>query len=808
MTSDELPVTVADGLPERIGRYRVTGRVGKGAMGVVYSAYDEVMGREVAIKVLMADLEGDPTMRARFYREAQAAGRLLHRNIITVFDIGEDDGRAFIVMELLKGRTLPDFIRSARVQLEEKVDLMAQMCEGLHAAHSQGIFHRDIKPGNLFVLADGTLKILDFGVARLASSTLTGTGAVIGTPDYMAPEQARGQEVDARSDVFSSAAVFYFMLAGRNPFTASTLPGILRKVQFEDPPSLEERDAPRGLWHIVAKGLAKQPFDRYRSAIEMFSDLVKFRREYEAETRDIAAAALRRVRDIQALVNERGQLARSLGTEDPGANPIVVNLLRDEAPAFVQQSPDAVLMVPFTRRQIESLGAELHAEHGRLIRSVEPLRVANAALEAGERLLSEGNLDGALKRFEEAGRIVPTAERLRLAGARFYQLRAERSAPACTPSVVQQTTPVVGARHGEAVELSDVLETPAVRPQAHEPVAVESAKRGRDHEAGEVSGIRAGHPGDTEPVEPDAAAPTRRADAGTRFDPWSRVRDAFGWSRATRLAVLAGAAVLTLTALAATGYRVFVAGNDRVPSSSRPVSGDRRPDEAVQPAAPAPPDSAPSSSRQPSELPAAAATPKSEEHPARGASEGPAGNRASGRAAEGAASSRSRPTVAATTRARLLEERYARATAALTEGDVAAAIAGFESVLAEQPTYADAATLLNVARERAAKQTARREYEAGMRAAAAGDHLVALQHLEQASKSDSSFSDAQRAIASIREKVRVDGEDAYKRAKQYDALGRTAEAIAMYDKAMLMLPADHPLRANARERLEALRAIK
>ncbi len=465
-------------IPDHIGRYRVTGRVGKGAMGVVYSAYDEVMGREVAIKVLMADLQGEPTTRTRFYREAQAAGRLLHRNIITVFDIGEDDGRAFIVMELLKGHTLSDFIRNVPdVSLEQKVDLMTQVCEGLQAAHAQGIFHRDVKPGNLFVLADGTLKILDFSVARLASSTLTGTGAVIGTPDYMAPEQARGREVDQRSDVFSSAAVFYFMLSGKKPFTGPTLPAILRNVQFEAPPPLDERDVPPALWRIIAKGLAKQPADRYQSAMEMFSDFVKFRRQHEAETREIASAVLERVRAIEALVDERRRLAAWLGTDEPGGQPIAVLRLRDEAPAFVEQAAGGVLMVPFTRRQIEAVRDEIEAEHRRLLAGVQPLRAARSAVESGERLLGEGDLEGGLRQLEEAGHLVPTAERLRLAGARYFQLRAERTSVGRHLATIDEEARAasLSGRWSAVIDLCD--EALAIQPGAPERIAMQSRAR-------------------------------------------------------------------------------------------------------------------------------------------------------------------------------------------------------------------------------------------------------------------------------------------------------------------------------------------
>ena len=253
----------ASGMPAAIGRYRVVGRLGKGAMGIVYSGRDDGLERDVALKVMMADIEGDPETRARFYREAQITGKLLHRNIITVFDLGEEDGRLYLVMELLKGSTLAEFLKAAESQtLEQKLDLMLQACEGLAAAHAKGVVHRDIKPSNLFVQTDGGLKILDFGIARLASSNMTASGMIMGTPDYMSPEQAQGKEVDARSDIFSAAGVFYFMLTGRRPFEAAELPVVLQKVVREDPLPIRPHEAPLPLAQVVTKALQKDPNQR------------------------------------------------------------------------------------------------------------------------------------------------------------------------------------------------------------------------------------------------------------------------------------------------------------------------------------------------------------------------------------------------------------------------------------------------------------------------------------------------------------------------------------------------------------------
>src|SRR4051812_44018425 len=305
--------------PDRIGRYQILGRLGAGAMGVVYLAHDDAMGRDVALKVLTADFEDDPDIRVRFHREAEAAAHLSHPNIITILDVGEEGDRFYIVMELLRGATLKDFVKKSNPTLEAKLNLMMQACAGLHSAHNASIYHRDIKPGNIFVRTDGLLKILDFGVARLASSSMTATGFVVGTPDYMSPEQARGDEVDARSDVFSLGGVFYFMLTGRKPFSATQLPALFRQIQCEDPTPIAATEAPPELAAIVLKALAKETNARYQSCQELTADLEKFQDAHSRAAEPAAAPASRsttapRAADADGVVSASAPLAREDGT--------------------------------------------------------------------------------------------------------------------------------------------------------------------------------------------------------------------------------------------------------------------------------------------------------------------------------------------------------------------------------------------------------------------------------------------------------------------------------------------------------------
>jgi eukaryotic-like serine/threonine-protein kinase len=277
---------------QRIGRYELTRKIGRGAMGVVYQARDEVMRRDVALKVLTADFEDDPEIRTRFLREAQAAAGLSHPNIITIYDVGEENDRFFIVMELLRGIVLKSFLKQPEsAPLGRKIHLMMQLCAGLGAAHHASIYHRDIKPANIFLRSDGLLKIVDFGVARLATSNMTASGFVVGTPDYMSPEQARGEEIDGRSDIFSAGGVFYFMLTGRKPFAATALPTLFHQIQSEDPQPIDG-DVPPELAAVVMKALSKDRDARYQTCQEVVADLQLVTHLYPFETLDTALMEL------------------------------------------------------------------------------------------------------------------------------------------------------------------------------------------------------------------------------------------------------------------------------------------------------------------------------------------------------------------------------------------------------------------------------------------------------------------------------------------------------------------------------------
>lgn len=264
--------------PQKLGKYEIRRELGRGAMGVVFDAWDPSIERRVALKTVRRDqLEGSEAqeMLDRFKREAQAAGRLSHPNIVSVYEYGEDEGTAFIAMEYVEGRELKDYFdKNECFALPQIGRLMAELLDALGQAHANGIVHRDIKPANIFILKDGRVKVGDFGIARIESSNLTQAGSVLGTPAYMSPEQFMGQTIDGRSDLFSAGVILYQFLTGEKPFTGQ-LTTIMHKVLKEDPiaPSELNVQVPAAFDPVVRKALAKRPDERFQNAREFSAAL-------------------------------------------------------------------------------------------------------------------------------------------------------------------------------------------------------------------------------------------------------------------------------------------------------------------------------------------------------------------------------------------------------------------------------------------------------------------------------------------------------------------------------------------------------
>ena len=272
-------------MTERVlgGRYRLGAVIGHGGMAEVHRGRDVRLGRDVAIKLLRPELARDPSFQTRFRREAQAAASLNHPAIVAVYDTGEDhsDGvvTPYIVMEHVEGRTLREVLAAeGRLLPQRAMEITAQICAALEQAHRAGIVHRDIKPGNVMLTPSGEVKVMDFGIARAmtgASSTMTQTAAVIGTAHYLSPEQARGEHVDARSDIYSTGCLLYELVTGGPPFSGDTPVAVAYQHVREEPipPSRVEPEVPAAIDAIVLKAMAKNPANRYQTAAQMRADL-------------------------------------------------------------------------------------------------------------------------------------------------------------------------------------------------------------------------------------------------------------------------------------------------------------------------------------------------------------------------------------------------------------------------------------------------------------------------------------------------------------------------------------------------------
>ena len=291
--------------PTFVGRYRVVKRLSSGGMGVLYLARDPAIDRTVAVKVARVR---DAALRQRFVREARAAGRLRHRNIVTIFDVGEQDGEPFIAMEYVPGPTLAEIVqRNVPLPILQRLRMMRELCDGLAHAHAAGIVHRDIKPANLIAREDsGSLTILDFGIARLSDSTLTGA-AMLGTLHYMAPEQIDGRGVDHRCDIFSAGVVFYEMLSYRRAFGGDTTTGVMYKIAHETPVPLSELvpELDPALIDLVGRAIAKRAEDRYQQFDEMLAELDTVMSRIERDFNEPHATVLIRKEDPAAVVERR-----------------------------------------------------------------------------------------------------------------------------------------------------------------------------------------------------------------------------------------------------------------------------------------------------------------------------------------------------------------------------------------------------------------------------------------------------------------------------------------------------------------------
>ncbi|HST76422.1 MAG TPA: serine/threonine-protein kinase [Acetobacteraceae bacterium] len=302
-------------IPDKIGRYRIEAVLGRGAMGVIYKAHDPEIDRPVAIKLIRADLldgENRADYLVRFRREAQAAGRCAHPNIVAIYDFAMHEGNPFLAMEFVEGVSLSQAReRGTEFEVADAVFVMLQVLDALSAAHAMGIVHRDIKPANIMLVGGSRVKVTDFGISRFDSSDLTQDGSVVGTPSYMSPEQYQGLAVDARSDLFSAGAVLYELLCGERPFAGRNFAEIGQNLLHADPPDLRERSVAvsPALKSVVDRALAKSPDARYATAAEMAAAL-------RSATRPEAAAG---GLDDRTIVVPSAPPARTAGPPEPAS---------------------------------------------------------------------------------------------------------------------------------------------------------------------------------------------------------------------------------------------------------------------------------------------------------------------------------------------------------------------------------------------------------------------------------------------------------------------------------------------------------
>ncbi|MFH2049062.1 MAG: serine/threonine-protein kinase [bacterium] len=278
------------GAPPNLGRYQVTGTLGKGAMGMVYMGLDPAINRPVALKTIRLDFVNDPSemedLKERLFREAQAAGKLSHPNIVTIYDVGSEDQLQYIAMEYLEGETLEDMIkRKTNFNYKIIAQIIIQICSALNYAHEQGIVHRDIKPANIMILKDYRVKVMDYGIARIDSSSMTKTGIAMGTPNYISPEQLKGQPTDQRADLFSLGVVIYEMLLGKRPFKGENITSLIYSIMHHEPPKPSDLNPqiPLLFDRIIFKALEKNPDARFQKASEIVTILNDFVESFAPE---------------------------------------------------------------------------------------------------------------------------------------------------------------------------------------------------------------------------------------------------------------------------------------------------------------------------------------------------------------------------------------------------------------------------------------------------------------------------------------------------------------------------------------------
>jgi len=449
------PVSDASHRYRRLGKYELHQLLGEGAMGIVWKAYDTVLRRYVALKLLSASFRKTKDMQERFLREARAAGAIQHANIVTVYDLGESEGQLFIAMELVEGRDLSDMIALRDpLALERKLDIAIEVLTGLQFAHQRGVIHRDVKPSNVRVMPDGRVKIMDFGIARLQKADTTGSGAIVGTPTYMAPEQITNGAITPATDVFSVGCMLYELLCYQRPFEAESVHGVLYQVLTTEPRPLRTvaPSIPAALERVVSKAMNKVPHERYESAGQMMSTLQQIRAALSGADEEatqplgrwtplprpmlklITHASMRaRIAVLASLAAVVLLLVYASGQTAEDPSPAVVNPLPPAPTGLV--APPAAPTGPPISMAVSSRRDSAIAAHDRAItagaqkNSVPALILAQSMFEAADQALQRGDQSLALRGYVEATQAYTRAHEEARAMDREAQHMIERVSP-------------------------------------------------------------------------------------------------------------------------------------------------------------------------------------------------------------------------------------------------------------------------------------------------------------------------------------------------------------------------------------------
>jgi tRNA A-37 threonylcarbamoyl transferase component Bud32 len=387
-------------MTQKFGKYEIVDRIGRGGMGTVYKARDARLNRLVALKVISGEVTDE--LRTRFFEEAQACANLTHPNIVTIYDVGEEGDRLYIVMELLDGQELKQLIEQRVVlTIEEKLAAMAQLCDALDYAHRKEVVHRDIKPANIYFEKQGSVKIIDFGIAKTATSnSLTRTGMILGTLRYMPLEQVRGK-ADARSDQYSLAAVFYELLSLRPPFTGDDPIHLLEQLRTETPPSLLELcpGIPPDLVRIIERAMSKDAADRFPNLHEMYLQIEQVQRHVADEVQQLRAQYASKTNELNDL---RSEIARRLG------NP---------AEESIKLQPDTTLRLEALRGANDDVQArvqELRQKAARIDAAQPAIQRANEHVDFGRLADACTELESVLSELPDYARVQAKLEAMRV----------------------------------------------------------------------------------------------------------------------------------------------------------------------------------------------------------------------------------------------------------------------------------------------------------------------------------------------------------------------------------------------------------